>query len=97
MGGMDAGKMEIAEHPVELWQKTTNAMRQVLGDERRRLIRADELRRAIEDLPQDQYEALPYFDKWIRAVRAILVEKGVLTHEEIDARIEELRAQRAEA
>ena len=97
MGGMQAGEIDTDEHPMEPWQKVTRAMRQVLGDKNRGLIRVDELRRAIEDLPADQYNSLAYFDRWIRSVRKVLVEKGVVTDEEIEARMAELRAQRAQA
>ena len=96
MGGLAAGPVDTGEHPMEPWQKTTRAMRQVLGDEKRGLIRVDELRRAIEDLPPDQYNSLAYFDRWIRAVRTVLVEKGVVDDAEIEARMAELRARRKE-
>ena len=47
MGGLEAGKIELAPHDVAPWQKQTLAMRAVLGDEKRKLVRIDELRRAI--------------------------------------------------
>ena len=97
MGGLPAGDIETGDHPMEPWQKVTRAMRQVLGDEARRLVRVDELRRAIEDLPPAEYDTLPYFDRWIRAIANILVEKGVLTQDELAARMEALRRQRAGA
>lgn len=97
MGGQPAGEIETGDHPMEPWQKVTRAMRQVLGDDTRRLIRVDELRRAIEDLPQADYERLAYFDRWIRAIANVLVEKGVLTQDELAARMEALRRQRAGA
>jgi len=97
MGGMPAGEIETGDHPMEPWQKATRAMRQVLGDDMRRLVRVDELRRAIEDLPPADYDRLDYFDRWIRAIANVLVEKGVLTRDELAARMEELRRQRADA
>lgn len=97
MGGNPAGDIDLSGHALEPWQKQVHAMRQVLGDEKRRLLRVDELRRAIEDLPPDQYNSLEYFDRWVRAVRTILVEKGVLTNAEINERMAALRAARASA
>ena len=73
-----------------------NEARQVLGSPDRRLIRVDELRRAIEDLPEEQY-AMAYFDRWVRAVRTLVVEKGVLDDDEIATRMENIRKARAEA
>ena len=54
------------------------------------LVNVDELRRGIESLPPDQYEALSYFERWAASVEAILVEKGVLTTEEIDRRVADI-------
>ena len=53
IGGIESDNIELTDHPLEAWQKTTRAMRQVLGDSKREIICVDELRRAIEDLPQD--------------------------------------------
>jgi hypothetical protein len=50
----------------------------------------DEHRRAQESLPPQQYEALSYYERWVAATELLLVEKGILTREEIDARAEEL-------
>ena len=94
MGGLESDDLEPTDHPLEAWQKTTRAMRQVLGDSKREIICVDELRRAIEDLPQDQYLVLSYFDRWIRAIGAILIEKNILTKKEITARANGLRSQR---
>ena len=45
----------------------------------------DELRRAIEALTPERYEALSYYERWTEAVEALLIEKGVLTAAELDA------------
>ena len=63
MGGNEAGEVEFTDHDLAPWQKEVFAMRQVLGSPDRQLIRVDELRRAIEDLPEEQY-AMAYFDRW---------------------------------
>ena len=96
MGGNEAGEVEFTDHDLAPWQKEVFAMRQVLGGPDRQLIRVDELRRAIEDLPEEQY-AMAYFDRWVRAVRTLVVEKGVLKDEEIAARMEEIRKARLDA
>jgi nitrile hydratase len=58
----------------------------------RSLIRVDELRRAIESFTPLQYSTLSYYEKWLQAMHDLLIEKGVLTREEIDAKIASLRA-----
>ncbi|MPZ87129.1 MAG: nitrile hydratase subunit beta [Nitriliruptorales bacterium] len=50
----------------------------------RGILRLDEIRRATEDL--DDYRSLGYFERRVLALENVLVEKGVITHEEIDAR-----------
>ena len=46
----------------------------------------DEMRRGIESMPRDQYEAASYYERWLYATETILVEKGVLAAGELDAR-----------
>ncbi len=93
MGGDPAGEIDIGVHPLAAWQKETWAMRVALGADRHKLIRVDELRRAIEDLAPEDYDRA-YFERWILAMRNLLIEKGVLGRDEIDARIDDLRRQR---
>ena len=95
MGGLEAGGIDLAPHQAQPWQKQAWAMRVVLGDEKRGLVRVDELRRAIEDLDPADYHLLGYFDRWVMAMRRLLVEKGVLGEEEIEARVATIRQQRA--
>ena len=39
----------------------------------------------------EQYETLSYYERWIAATEALLIEKGILTQEEIDAKSAELQ------
>jgi nitrile hydratase subunit beta len=38
----------------------------------------DELRDAIERIPPDEYLALSYYERWLRAAEILLAEKGLL-------------------
>ena len=51
-------------------------------------------RRATEDLG-DEYPRLGYFDRSVQAGANLLIEKGVLTQDEIDRRMAEIKARRA--
>jgi nitrile hydratase subunit beta len=86
-GWPDAGPIDRAEHAYSMWEKRTDAIRGVLGA--KRIIRTDELRRAIESIDSAQYERLSYYERWITGVEALLIEKGLLTREEIDRKMEE--------
>lgn len=92
MGGLPAGAMELGEHHVELWEKRIDAILTLLSGKDHRLIRVDELRRGIESLPPDAYDTMSYYERWISSVATILIEKGVMTQDEIDARIDEIAA-----
>ena len=97
MGGLDAGEIDFSPHDVAAWQKQAWAMRQALGDHADKLVRVDELRRGIEDLDPADYDRLGYFERWVMAMRQILVEKDVLGEADIEARVAEIRQQRTNA
>jgi Nitrile hydratase beta subunit len=86
-GWPGAGPIDRAEHEYSLWERRTDAIRSVLGA--KQLIRVDELRRAVESIEPAQYEQLRYYERWLVAIEALLVEKGLLTREEIDRKMEE--------
>jgi hypothetical protein len=86
-GRPDAGPIDRAEHAYTMWEKRTDAIRGVLGA--KQIIRTDELRRAIESIEPGRYETLTYYERWLVAVEMLLVEKGLLTSEEIDRKMAE--------
>ena len=87
-----AGLLNKAEHDLSMWEKLTDAILMLLSNPEKCVIRGDELRRAIESLAPDAYERLSYYERWITAIEALLIEKGILTREEIDRKAEELDA-----
>jgi nitrile hydratase subunit beta len=46
----------------------------------------DEYRHAIERIPPAQYLASSYYERWIAAIETILVERGIVTREELLAK-----------
>ncbi len=90
MGGLEGDPIDFVDHDAEPWQKMVTAMRAALGDEPYRLMRVDELRRAIEDLDADEYD-LPYFERWAEAMINLMEEKDLMTRDEVTARMEEIR------
>ena len=49
----------------------------------RKLLRVDELRRSIESLGPEAYRGMGYYERWIFAVANVLLERGVITSEEL--------------
>ena len=78
------------EHILADWEQRVDAMHNVLSE--KGLRRTDEMRRAIESLPAEQYETMSYYERWTAALEILLLEKGVLTAGEIDARFAELES-----
>jgi nitrile hydratase len=58
-----------------------DAIRQILAQ--KKMMTVDELRRGIESIPQDEYFALGYYERWLRSIAALMVEKGVIRQEDL--------------
>ena len=79
--------IDRAEHQLADWELHADALVGVLGA--RGVMNVDELRRAIESMPRDDYERASYYERWLCAMETILAEKGVLAPGELDARVGE--------
>jgi hypothetical protein len=82
MGGSPGGPIDKDQHEVEDWERLADAVNGALGA--KGLQSTDELRRAIESL--ENYLDLSYYERWVAATEKLLVEKGVLTSDDIDER-----------
>jgi hypothetical protein len=76
------------EHQWADWERRTHVLNGLLG--RKGLIVVDEMRRGIEAIPPEQYESFSYYERWAASIETVLVEKGVLSREEIDTKAEEI-------
>jgi hypothetical protein len=94
IGGLALGPVDRHEHARTLYEMRVDAMQRVLGNPARAVSRPDALRRVIEGFTATEYESLGYYDRWLKAIRIILVEQQVLSDAEIDARIAAIRARR---
>lgn len=91
VGGLPGGEINREETPETLFEKRVDAMVMLLTNPKLGAFKVDALRRAVESNTAEDYASLMYYQKWMRAIRTLLVEQSVLTDEEIDARIAELR------
>jgi len=85
--------IDRTEHEMEEWERRVDSLNSVLGE--KGLKNTDQLRRAIESLPLEKYEALSYYEKWTAAMEILLVEQNVMTTEEIDQKMQELERARS--
>jgi len=73
--------VEHDEEPPDAFGKRVDALRQLLA--RKGYMTVDELRRGIESIPEPEYFALTYYERWLRSIELLMVEKGVVTKEEL--------------
>ena len=62
--------------PPDAFGRRVDALRQILAA--KDLITVDELRRGIEAIPENEYHALSYYERWLRSLSMLMVEKGVV-------------------
>ena len=89
MGGLPAGKVEPTEHDYPLWERRVDAMVQLLRMGGR--ITVDELRKNIESLPREAYDGLSYYEKWIASLTQTLIQRGVISTDELGRKMEEVK------
>ena len=89
VGGLPAGPVDIAPHDMTFWEKQIDAMNQLLAQKGIR--KTDENRRYVESLGHDVYNTLSYYERWTAALARVLIDKGVLTQDEVDAKVAQVR------
>jgi len=89
MGGRPTDEpLNLQEHALADWEVISDAVAQALG--RKGIRRTDESRRAMEDMPADDYLALSYYERWALGTETLLTEKHILSRAEIDRKMAEL-------
>jgi hypothetical protein len=87
LGGSPGGPVDKSQHEIEDWERLADAV--TIALDIKGLKTTDEHRRAIEGL--ENYLNLSYYERWVAATEKLLVEKGILTREEVDERSAEMR------
>jgi len=89
-GGLPAPPMVIADHELAPWEKRCHATLECLYW--RQVMSMEEKRRAVEDLGQTLYADLSYYQKWALGAAQHLMNKGLVTQDELAAKMDEVRA-----
>jgi hypothetical protein len=92
MGGLSAGPVEPTEHDYALWEKRVDALMVLLSNRQPPLLSVDELRRNIESLGAESYDSMTYYERWVFAITQTLIQRGVITVDELGRKIEAVRA-----
>ncbi len=103
IGPHDLGGMVLAEgeqpidreeHDFAWWERLVDGMLYELGDKGYPDDTAV-LRRAVEALGPDDYANLSYYERWAASMATFCTELGLVTRDELDAKIAEIRARQA--
>ena len=86
MGGLPAGRVEAEEHDYEEWERRVDAMVTLLRTDG--TITVDELRKNIEAIPPEAYDAMSYYERWITSLTQTLLQRGVVTTAELAGRMQ---------
>lgn len=93
VGGKDFGPIDRQDHQRTAFDTHVDVLQQLMGGGGARLYRVDELRRCIELLAPADYHRFSYYQKWLTAMRTLLLEKGLFSRQELDRRLEHMRRQ----
>ena len=93
MGGLPAGRVELPGHEYGEWDRRVDAIVQVAS--RRLGITVDERRKNIEALPPRAYDTMSYYEKWLVAIAQTLLQRGVITSDELGRKMQEVSARHA--
>jgi hypothetical protein len=88
IGGLPGGPIDRHDHEQAAWERLIVALNAALGQ--RRLRTVHESRRAMEELGDD-YNRLAYFERTAQTTANLLHEKGVLSRDEMAARMDTIR------
>lgn len=95
MGGLPAGRVEATEHDYALWEKRVDALLVLLTGAKQMTV--DELRKNIEAIGPDAYDRMTYYERWIHSISQTLIQRGVITIDDLGRRMSEVEARHRDA
>lgn len=90
MGGDAAGPIPTDQHDFSMCEKRIDAL-MVLAS-KRGLFTVDGLRRVLEDMGEDAFETMTYYERWIASVNQNLIEAGTYSTAELAEKMAEITA-----
>lgn len=81
-------KINISERALDPWEKRCHALLDVL--DYHKIVNTEEKRRGTENIGPDLAGKLTYYEKWIVSASNCLLQKGVLTPDEIAQKTKEV-------
>ena len=91
VGGLPDGPVDTEAHDVTFWEKQIDALHALVGDDKRGIVPKGQNRRYVEAWDEDVYNTLNYYERWTATMSQQLLEKGILTRDEIDDKVRGIR------
>ncbi len=93
IGGLPSSEpINKAEYQLMDWELEVEAVTSLLG--KKKVRGSDEFRRAIEEMPPEEYRSAAYYERWAASLETLMIEKGIVTKEQIDRKAAEVEARR---
>jgi hypothetical protein len=90
MGGELAGPMPGDGHDFALWEKRVDALVILAG--LKGVFTVDGLRRVLEDMGEEAFETMTYYERWVASLNQNMLEQGIYSVAELGARIAAVQA-----
>ena len=96
IGGLPAGPIEREMTETRPWEKLSIVLGNALGAKGAKVIRTDEVRRKREEIGVEIYNELGYFERGAESLTKLLIEKGVISADELETRMKAIAERMAE-
>jgi hypothetical protein len=83
--------IQITDHQLYPWEKSCHALLDILDF--KKIINTEEKRRGISEMGSELVGTTNYFEKWILSAARVLLQKGILTPDEIARKVLEVEQQ----
>lgn len=90
MGGAPAGPVPTEQHDFSIFEKRVDAL--MILCSAAGLFTVDGLRRVLEDMGEDAFETMTYYERWIASVNQNLIEAGTYSTAELAQKMAEVQA-----
>jgi len=90
MGGQNAGKIPLEGHDFALWEKRVDALMVLCST--KGYFTVDGLRRVLEDMGEDSFETMTYYERWVASINQNMVEAGAYSLQELGTKMAEITA-----
>ena len=89
LGGTTADAIDHDEHDHAIWEKRVDALRTIASD--KGYFTVDGLRRVLEDMGEEAFETMTYYERWIASTTQNMIEAGAFSIAELNARMEQIK------